>query len=87
MKNLEESPEENASTFCLFKDYCSQTMEESKFSCFVGDLGVGGEKMSLNVGCVHLQMTEYTGFCQEHYIHFYKRRHRTFPLAKANSIC
>lgn len=72
MKNLEESPEENASTFCLFKDYCSQTM---------------GEKMSLNVGCVHLQMTEYTGFCQEHYIHFYKRSRRMFPLAKANSIC
>lgn len=38
MKNLEESPEENASTFCLFKDYCSQTMGENQ----------GGGRMNLN---------------------------------------
>lgn len=29
MKNLEASTEKNASTFCLFKDYCSQTMGEN----------------------------------------------------------
>lgn len=30
MKNLEASTEKNASTFCLFKDYCSQTMGEER---------------------------------------------------------
>lgn len=29
MKNLEASTEKNASTFCLLKDYCSQTMGEN----------------------------------------------------------
>lgn len=30
MKKLEASTEENESTFCLFKDHCSQTMGEKR---------------------------------------------------------
>lgn len=56
MKKLEASTEENASTSCLFKDYCSQTMGENLgwgwkkkliFLALLGDLGVGGEKRAL----------------------------------------
>lgn len=52
MKKLEALAEENAPTFCLFKDYCSQAVgenlgwveEETNFSCFVGGLGVGEKR-------------------------------------------
>lgn len=36
MKKLEASAEENAPTFCLFKDYCSQAVGEN--------LGWGGKR-------------------------------------------
>lgn len=45
------------------------------FLALLGDLGVGERKEGIGHGHVHLQMTEYTGFCQKHYTHFYNRSH------------
>lgn len=51
MKNLEASTEKNASTFCLLKDYCSQTMGGRRKLIFLALLGVWGwgEKRSLGM--------------------------------------